>query len=247
MTENKKLLLKSPRVQDTKIFSPPLVSPPPTFYQKHVTIADTGCTGHYLMTNAPTTNSQPTTEGITVQLPDGSTMVSTHTAYLPLNLPPEACVAHLFPALTTASLISIGLLCDYGCEAHFNASHVTITDPHGNTVLTGTRSPSTRLWNVNLPSSLPGPTPHQSIPCSIPSPTPHTRPPPSVNAIFPTTNMRQRIAFLHAALFSPVISTLCNALDVGRLPTFPDLTSTLDRRYYPHSMPMIKGHLDQIR
>jgi hypothetical protein len=79
------------------------------------------------MTSAPLRTLRPASAGITVQLPDGSSMVSTHVADLPLDLPPDACIAHVFPSLSSASLISIGLLCDHGCDAHFTATNVTIT------------------------------------------------------------------------------------------------------------------------
>ena len=57
----------------------------------------------------------------------------------------------------------------------------------------------------------------------------------------------QRIAFYHAALFSPALSTLCKALDAEYLTTWPELTSALVRKYPPQSRAMIEGHLDQQR
>ena len=57
----------------------------------------------------------------------------------------------------------------------------------------------------------------------------------------------QRIAFYHAALFSPALSTLCKTLDAGYLTTWPELTSALVRKYPPQSRAMIEGHLDQQR
>jgi hypothetical protein len=55
------------------------------------------------------------------------------------------------------------------------------------------------------------------------------------------------VAFAHAALFSPAISTLHAALAKGFIPNFPGLTAKTLRRYPPQSGPMIKGHLDQNR
>jgi hypothetical protein len=55
------------------------------------------------------------------------------------SLPPAARVAHLFPALKGQSLLSVGQLCDAGCDAHFTATTVTI-DHQGTTVLTGHES-----------------------------------------------------------------------------------------------------------
>ena len=50
-----------------------------------------------------------------------------------------------------------------------------------------------------------------------------------------------------AALFSPVLSTLDQALQAGFLLNFPGLSSKLLRKYPPQYIPMIKGHLDQRR
>jgi hypothetical protein len=56
-----------------------------------------------------------------------------------------------------------------------------------------------------------------------------------------------RIAFYHASLFSPSLSTWCHAIDAGQFPTWPGLTSYAVRKYPPQSIPMHQGHLDQVR
>ena len=92
-------------------------------------IADTGCTGHYLTVEANLQDLQPTKNPITVHLADNRTIQSTHEGHLQLplpTLPPAATKAHLFPALGKTSLISIGQLCDHGCEATFTKNTVTI-------------------------------------------------------------------------------------------------------------------------
>ena len=55
------------------------------------------------------------------------------------------------------------------------------------------------------------------------------------------------VAFAHAALFSPTLSTLDKALKQGFLTNFPGLTQKTLRQYPPQSPAMIKGHLDQTR
>jgi hypothetical protein len=63
-------------------------------------------------------NVKPATQPIAVQLPNGEHIWSSHTALLDIPaLPLAARVAHIFPKLTSASLLSIGLLCDHGCTA----------------------------------------------------------------------------------------------------------------------------------
>jgi hypothetical protein len=56
-----------------------------------------------------------------------------------------------------------------------------------------------------------------------------------------------RIAFYHASLFSPSLSTWWQAIDDGHFPTWPGLTSSAVRKYPPQSIPMHQGHLDQVR
>ena len=81
--------------------------------------------------------------GLDVLLPSGTTITSSHQATLdiPTLVPLAACQCHLFPNLTSGSLISVGQLCDHGCIAQFTANAVDII--HNKiTVLHGTRTPS---------------------------------------------------------------------------------------------------------
>ena len=55
------------------------------------------------------------------------------------------------------------------------------------------------------------------------------------------------VVFAHAALFSPALSTLKAALDRGYLLNFMGLTSKTLTKSPPHSVAMIKGHMDQAR
>lgn len=197
--------------------SPSLQSP------SHPVVADTGANGHFITQHTPHTNKQPMSPGINVLLPNGDALTSTHTANLILpGLPPSATTAHIFPSLASGSLLSIGVLCDHGCTATFTKDDVSIS--HNNkSILTGQRAPSTGLWTMTLP------------------------PPPQANIIINNPNIASRIAFYHAAMFSPAISTWCAAIDKGFLSSFPGLTSAQVRRHLPDSEAMIKGHLDQER
>jgi len=141
------------------------------------------------------------------------------------SLPPAARVAHLFPALKGQSLLSVGQLCDAGCNAHFTATAVTI-DHQGTTVLTGQRDPTSRLWVVTTTDDT---APNHAL------------------LVNQTTKPAELVAFAHAALFSPALSTLQTALDKNYLTNFPGLTSNTLRRHPPQSSAMIKGHLDQKR
>jgi len=194
---------------------------------------------HFCTINASvTTNIRPTASPIPVVLPDGSTIHSTHDCDLIAPfLPLAARKAHIFPTLTT-TLISISMMCDAGCIATFTSSHVTVT-LHGQAVLQGPRDPTTGLWTLTMPTA-----PHSALTCSHPPSLPS--PARALAAQFSATPA-ELVAFAHAALFSPVLSTLCLALDNNYIHGFPGLTSALVRKYPPQSAAMIKGHLDQSR
>jgi hypothetical protein len=62
------------------------MSTPSTLLKPHETvIVDSGCTGHFLLVNAPCLNKVKSQNLLTVRLPNGATMESSHTAEL--NIP----------------------------------------------------------------------------------------------------------------------------------------------------------------
>jgi len=132
---------------------------------------------------------------------------------------------HLFPSLGETSLLSIGQLCDAGCTALFTANKVTIK--HNNTtILQGSRSPhSQNLWNIPLSN-----TPQKALSMVT---MPH--------------KAAEIVQFFHAALFSPSISTLKQALKNNILPNIPGLTMESLTKYPPVSVATHKGHMDQSR
>lgn len=170
-------------------------------------------------------------------------MHSTHEAELDIpSLPLAARRVHIVPALTTSSLLSMGQLCDAGCVVTFDATSVTV-QLHDNCILAGRRTPNTGLWHMSLVQpSLPPVIPRPAIAPPSPVMVQHT----SHNAI-PSATPAELVAFAHAALFSPVLSTLKQALDRGFLPNFMGLTTKTLQKYPPQSVAMIKGHLDQDR
>ena len=88
-----------------------------------------------------------------VILPDGSTTTSTHNALLNLpQLPITARRVDIFPGWL-GSLISIGFLCDHRMTAVYTASTVHIFDASDSLCLSGTRSPVTKLWMIDMTNS----------------------------------------------------------------------------------------------
>ena len=194
---------------------------------------DSGSSGNYFpyqyLTNESTllTNFAPTNNPTRIQLPNGSTIASTHTADLAIpntTLPPTTKQAHIFPDLGETALLSLGLLCDAGCEATFQKDKCKVVH-NGQQVLTGSRCHATGLWYAD--------------PIHLPSAFKTT----TTNAATPET----LVAFAHASFFSPTIAALSKALASNFILNFPGLTTTTLKKYPPHSVATAKGHMKQTR
>jgi hypothetical protein len=222
------------------------------FAANYTAIANTAATGNYVTPDCPVTNIHPTSTGINVTIPDGSNITSSHTALLrlPPTLPLGARIAHIFPGLKSGSLISIGQLCDHGCTAFFDAKQLRISY-NNEIIMTGFRSVDTNnLWLLQLDDHVSGPSASAPSPSQVPNhSTPHIEPTiGTANSIVSNNTLAEQIAFYHATLFSPVISTWCDAIDRNSFTTWPELTSAQVRKYLPEgSIATIKGHLHQQR
>jgi hypothetical protein len=88
---------------------------------------------------------------LTVRLPNGATMESSHTAELDIpELNASASKAHVFPAIAHHSLLSVGQLFDEGYIVTFKQAEVTICDSGNSQILSGPRDLNTGLWRINL-------------------------------------------------------------------------------------------------
>jgi hypothetical protein len=88
----------------------------PLLLKSHETaILHSGCTGHFLLFNAPYWKKVKSQTPLTVRLPNGATMESSHTAELDIpELNAAASKAHVFPGMANHSLLSVGQLCYKG-------------------------------------------------------------------------------------------------------------------------------------
>ena len=84
-------------------------------------------------------------------MPNREIIKSTHTTLLNhQDLSFQARQAHLFPGLKKA-MLSIGTLCEKGCEATFKNKSVHIKNKwNGMTIMRGTRDARTDLYMVSL-------------------------------------------------------------------------------------------------
>jgi hypothetical protein len=152
---------------------------------------DSGCTGHFLLVNAPCLNKVKSRTPLTVRLPNGATMESSHTAELDIpELNDDASKAHIFPGVTNHYLLSVGQLCNKGYIVTFKQASVTICDSEKSQILNGPRDLDTGLWRINLKQT------NNNIPESI------------ANNVYELRNTGALVHYLHKALFSPTKSAL---------------------------------------
>jgi hypothetical protein len=189
-------------------------------------IVDSGTTGHYLMTTSLCTNLKEATKPIIVNIPDGSTIKSTHTCTIDLpGLPEAARHAPIFPALADHSLLSVGQICDADCQVEFTATHVNINRDdkcflQGHRALNG-------LWSLDL------------------QPTPqHTA---NAATITNSSSITEQLQHLHACCFSPSKSTWLEEIQCGHFITWPGLNVDAVTKHFQPPIATTLGHLDQKR
>ena len=112
--------------------------------------------------------------GPTVTLPDASTIQSNKTAQLPLSpqLSSAAQSSHILPGLKSTSLLSVGKMCDDGCDVIFRPKKVHIIKNSGaidkllttnKPILEGKRNYTNGLWDITLNKHNSNAEPHQIV------------------------------------------------------------------------------------
>ena len=225
----------------------PAVSAPPTITRPIPLKADTGATSHFIRANdlgnlsfKSPNSAHPT---ITAVVPSGHLITSQGHVHLPVpTLPSHATIGHVMPQLASGSLLSIGKLCDARCTAIFDDTSVKIYQnrnviiaPRAPPLLQGTRNTATNpLYTIHLPTQPDRPT--------IPTPPPQQSISERANATLHNPSIRNRVAFYHAALFSPTITTWLTAHKLKHLDSLPAITPKQITKYGPLSQATIQGH-----
>ena len=137
-------------------------------------------------------------------------------------LPPEGCIAHVFPDLKSALLVSVEQLCDVGCEVVFDQQETRIMYQK-QVIMKGWRDITTGLWKVNITQY-----PAQFIESMI------------------QHKAQQELAkFLHGAASLPALPTYKELVKQKFLATWPGLTvETITKSIRTPNSTMM-GHLDQ--
>jgi hypothetical protein len=191
---------------------------PPLLKQHETAIVDSGFTGHFLLVSAPCLNKVKSRTPLTVRLPNGATMESSHTAELDIpEFNAAASKAHVFPGMANHSLLSVGQLCDEGCIFTFKHASVTICDSKKSQILNGPRDLDTGLWRINLKQ------------------TNNQIPEPIANNVYELSNTGALVHYLHKALFITTKSALLQAVKDGHLITWPGLTESYPQTFETHA------------
>jgi hypothetical protein len=189
---------------------------------------DSGCTGHFLLVNAPCLNKVKSRTPLTVRLPDGATMESSHTSELNIpELNTAASKSHVFPGMANQSLISVGQLCDEGYIFTFKQAAVTICNSGNSQILSGPRDLNTGLWRINLKQ------------------TNNHKPEPIANNVYELRNPGALVHYLHKSLFSPTKSAMLQAVKDGHLITWPGLTEDAINKHLKLTPATAMGHMNQ--
>ena len=135
----------------------------------------------------------------------------------------------VLPHLKSANLISLGQLCNDNCTILLT-KHQLHTIKEGKEILQGYQNLSDGLWDIPLPGS------------AKVQPTRTTKH--KLNIIIrkkqPAIDL---VKYLHAACFSPVVSTWIRAIENNNFLTWPGLTTKLIKQHLPPSVATIQGHI----
>jgi hypothetical protein len=165
---------------------------------------------------------------LTVRLPNGATMESSHTVALDIpELNNAASIAHVFPGMENNSLLYVGQLCKEGYTVTFKNASVTICNSQEFQILSGARDLDTGLWRINLRKETQQP--QQAI----------------ENNVYELRNTGKLVNYLHKSLFSPTKSALLQAVKNGHLVTWPGLTEDAIHKHLKLTPATTMGHMNQ--
>ena len=88
--------------------------------------ADTGATAIFVMEDVPVNNKRRAIKPLTINLPDGTRVKSTHECNITIPGLPQILTGHIVPQLKIASLIGIRVLCEAGCKVTFDKDYCDV-------------------------------------------------------------------------------------------------------------------------
>ncbi len=215
---------------------------------KHA-ISDSGATGHFLVENAPATNICPATNPITITLPNGKTIKSTHTCNLDIPwMPSEMTQAHIVPGLAHSSLISTKVFCDAGCKVSFDELECRVYFKN-KLMLAGKRDPTTTLWrlpiNPTAPPSAVNTVAQQNLQLSTQQQLSHASH--LINNVHTLPYLQNQVKYMHQTFFSQPKHTLIKAINNNQLKGIPFMQADLLRKHLARAPAIPKGRMRRPR
>ncbi len=181
----------------------------------NLTVADTGAMSIFVMDRVDVENKRLATKPLTVNLPDGRKIKSTHVCDIDIPGLPITLTGHIIPDLKIALLIGIPPLCKVGCKVIFDNEKCDVVYK-GRVILRGYKDPATDLWTLPISKEGMQTTPSQN---DLPQPYPGIS-----RALHPPLALYKGASFLHLvgtqannekfahqSLCNPRISTLLKA------------------------------------
>jgi hypothetical protein len=126
-------------------------------------------------------------------------------------------------------LLSVGQLCKEGYIVTFKDASVTVCNSHKFQILSGPRDLDTGLWRINLKQY------NQQIYQSV------------ANIVYELRNTGALVHYLHKSLFSPMKSSMLQAVKNGHLVTWPGLTEDTIHKHLKLTPATVRGHMNQRR
>ena len=203
---------------------------------KSKAFADTGATAIFVMEDVPVDNKREAMKPLTIHLPDGTRVKSTHECDITITGLPKVLTGHIVPQLKIASLIGIRVLCEAGCNVVFNNEHCDVIY-NDNIILRGYKDPTTDLWTlpiINKQSNVAPPS-HNHV---------HEEVATFTHSI---TTRANRVKFAHQSLCNPKISKLIKATRKGFLKGCPHISEELILKYLNPSPATAKGCMKRPR
>ena len=144
--------------------------------------------------------------------------------HLPVRFSTKSKALSVLPALSKKSLLSLGQLCNNGCDyILLDKKYVRFVIDRFTTII-GTRYTTNGLWSVDL--------------------TPNGNPLPAyrpyyvhvANSVYAQKNKTELLDFLHRFAFRPTLSSRTKATNNNFLATWPGLTVDAVRKFLPDSI-----------
>ena len=209
-------------------------------------IADTGATSIFIMDGVDVVNKRPAPHPLTINLPDGRKVKSSHVCDITIPGLPLILTGHVVPHLAIASLIGIRPLCDAGCTVTFDKEKCNVVY-EGNVILRGFKDIATGLWTLPIDAT------KSALPRSAPDIDraqdnidihPGVHLPSFTHSVSTRAN---GVKFAHQLLCNPKILTLLKAVRRGFLKGCPNFSEKLILKYLNPSPATAKGHMKRPR